>query len=292
MKVLVFGGTMLMGKHLVYSLIEKEYDITIATRGITPDDFGDNVKRVVVDRTDDESMKAVLSQTSYDVIFDSLAFCSNDVKYVLDHADCGKYIFISTSAVYKTFHNNITEEDFDPYTEPLIWCGRDDYTYDVIKQQAECAVVQGYPHVKYAAVRVPVVLGRDDYLNRLYFYVDHVINQKPMFINNIDVQMAFVRSDEAGKFISFLAETDFIGTINGASEQTVSMKEVIDHITAKTGNTAVLSDSGAPAPYNNFQDFTINVDKAKNLGFTFTPLKDWIFDLTDYYIDEIMKINR
>ena len=61
MKNLVIGGTRLMGKHLVHALIKDNHDVTIATRGVTPDDFGDAVKRVVINRTDRENMKTVLS---------------------------------------------------------------------------------------------------------------------------------------------------------------------------------------------------------------------------------------
>lgn len=50
MDVLVLGGTRLMGKHLVNALLEKGHRITVATRGITEDDFGDRVTRVLVDR--------------------------------------------------------------------------------------------------------------------------------------------------------------------------------------------------------------------------------------------------
>ncbi|MCL2518024.1 MAG: NAD-dependent epimerase/dehydratase family protein [Oscillospiraceae bacterium] len=57
MKILVIGGTRFMGKHLVRSLIADGHDVTIATRGITPDNFGPTVNRVVIDRTNVDSIK-------------------------------------------------------------------------------------------------------------------------------------------------------------------------------------------------------------------------------------------
>jgi nucleoside-diphosphate-sugar epimerase len=286
MKVLVVGGTRFMGKHLVNSLLAIKHDVTILTRGITPDDFGEKVKRIVVDRTDSDSVKIALSGHNYDIIFDSLAYCSNDVKIILDAAICKKYIFISSLSVYEKIHLDIKEEDFDPLKKPLIWCNRDDYPYDEIKRQAECAAFQKYAHIKLIAVRLPYVIGVDDYTKRLYFYIEHIMSEKPISIDNYESQMAFVRSDEAGKFLSFLANTDFTGTINGASEQTISIKEVADYIKVKTGKSAVLSTIGEAAPYNDTKDYSINVDKAKSLGFSFSPLRDWIFDLIDEFIDE------
>ena len=290
MKVLVIGGTRLMGKHLVSSLIADKHDVTIATRGLTSDNFGDTVKRIVVDRTNSDSIKAALSREVYDVIFDSLAYGSNDIKTILDSAKCEKYIFISTAAVYDK-RIDIREDEFNPSLKPLIWCDRNSFSYDEIKRQAECAVAQGYPNVKYIAVRFPFVIGLDDYTKRLYFYVEHIINEKPMFIDNYEFQMSFVRSDEAGDFISFLATRDFKGAINGASEQTISIREIADYVSVKTGKTAILSSKGETAPYNGEKEYSINTDKAKSLGFSFTPLKKWVYELIDVYVNECISVN-
>lgn len=36
------------------------------------------------------------------------------------------------------------------------------------------------------------MIGEDDYTKRLLFYVEHVVNGKPMFIDNIDAEMGYV----------------------------------------------------------------------------------------------------
>ncbi|MCK9618884.1 MAG: NAD-dependent epimerase/dehydratase family protein, partial [Lentimicrobiaceae bacterium] len=218
------GGTRFMGKHLIKSLITRGYTVTIATRGITSDGFKDSVNRVLINRTDADSIKNILSGTFYDVVFDSLAYCSNDVKYVLDSINCKKYVTISTTAVYDK-HIDTKEYEFNPLKKPLVWCNRTDFPYDEIKRQVECAIYQEYPHIHSVSVRFPFAIGPDDYTKRLYFYIDHIINQKPMFIDYYDNQMAFVRSDEAGKFLAVFAENNFCGAINGASEQTISLKD-------------------------------------------------------------------
>lgn len=51
-KVLVLGGTRFFGKHLVEYLLQAGHDVTIATRGVTEDSFGNEVKRIIVDRED------------------------------------------------------------------------------------------------------------------------------------------------------------------------------------------------------------------------------------------------
>lgn len=106
MKILVIGGTRFFGIHMVHELLDKGHEVTIATRGITPDDFGDKVKRIVFQRTDEQSVKEVLSGEHYDVVIDKIAYCSNDIKYVMDAVDCDKYIYMSSMSVYDPKHVN------------------------------------------------------------------------------------------------------------------------------------------------------------------------------------------
>lgn len=285
MKILVLGGTRFFGVHMVNDLIEKGHEVIIATRGQAPDDFGDSVMRIRLDRTDEDSIKAMISDTHYDVIIDKIAYCSNDVRKVLDNADCDKYIYMSSTAVYDPLHPDTKEDDFDGNGGELIWCDRPDFSYDVVKRHAEYALWQKYSDKKFVAVRYPFVIGKDDYTKRLYFYVEHVLNQMPMKVDNLDNKMSFIRSDEAGKFISFLVDKDFTGAVNGCSRGTVSVKTILDYIEKETGFSAVLSEDGDPAPYNGMPEYSINTQKAESLGFEFSDINDWIFGLLDYYID-------
>ncbi|MBX4261572.1 hypothetical protein KTC96_02520 [Clostridium estertheticum] len=56
---------------------------------------------------------------------------------------------------------------------------------------------------------MPFVIGIDDYTNRVLFYVEHIVKEIPMFIDNIDNQMGFISSADAGKFLSFLAGNNY-----------------------------------------------------------------------------------
>ncbi len=285
MNILVLGGTRYFGKHMVQNLLKKGHNITIATRGKVKDDFGNHVNRLIVERTDPDSLKRAVHYSHYDVIYDNLAYCSNDVKHILHFADCDRYVMTSSTAVYNK-HIDTREDEFNPETKKLIWCDRTDFPYDEAKRQAECALWQKYQHMKAVAVRFPFVIGKDDYTNRLYFYVEHVIKGIPMFIDNINNQMSFVRSDEAGAFLAFFSENNYFGAINGGNEGTASISEIIEYVTSKTGKTPIILSDGEKAPYNGENEYSINVELAKKLDFTFTPLKSWLYDLLDFYIDK------
>ena len=284
MNILVIGGTRFFGIPMIEELLKSGHDVTIATRGLSADSFGSRVKRLILDRTDAQSVRNALSGRHFDVIIDKLAYCSNDIKSVMDAADFDRYIQMSTTAVYDPKHINTMESDFDALAKELVWCGRQDFPYAEIKRQAECALWQQYPDRNWIAVRYPFVIGKDDYTKRLLFYVEHVMKSIPMFIDNPDCQMGFIRSDEAGKFLAFLAGKDFRGAVNGASEGTISVREILDFVEQKTGKKAIIEASGDPAPYNGEPEYSINTDKAAALGFRFSRLRDWIYDLLDYYI--------
>jgi nucleoside-diphosphate-sugar epimerase len=285
MNILVLGGTRFAGVHLVKALLNNGHQVTIATRGITQDNFGDKVKRIKLDRTNKESIAKELSNSTYDVICDSLAYCSNDVKYLLDVVSCNRYVMISTMSVYNILHPSIIEEEFNPMNYTLHWCDRVDYPYDEVKRQAECALFKEYQKQPAVAVRFPFIIGEDDYTKRLYFYVEHVIKRIPMYIDNLHSQMAFIQSKEAGNFLAFLAEQSFTGCINGCSSGTISVSEIINYVEKQANVKAIYSIDGDIAPYNGAEDYSLSTTRSKELGFEFQDLKNWIYELLDYYID-------
>ena len=287
MNILVIGGTRYFGIHMVNKLLEQGYNITIATRGKTPDSYGDRVKRIIIERTNEESMRKVLQGKYFDVVIDKIAYCSDDIRYVMDYVDCDKYIYMSSTSVYNPKHMNTVESDFNGYSNDFVWCNRFEFPYEEIKRQAEYALWQKYSDKKWIAVRYPFAIGKDDYTKRLLFYVEHMMKSEPMYIDNIDYQMSYIRSDEAGEFIAYLVDKDIDGAINGSSIGTISLREIIYYVEENTGKHAILSDDGEAAPYNGEPEYSINTEKAEKIGYHFSNLKEWIYQLLDYYIEKV-----
>ena len=284
MKILVIGGTKFFGIHMVQELLANGHNVTIATRGQAKDPFGDMVSRILLDHSNPESMKEALNGKHFNVAIDKIAYCSNDIKYLMDAVSCDRLIYMSSTAVYRLDHMDVKEEEFDGNTGMLRWCNRADASYAEVKRQAEYALWQNYGDRKWLAVRYPFVVGEDDYTKRLQFYVEHTISGVPMFIDNLDAQMSFIRSDEAGNFLAFLIDKGLTGAVNGCSDGTISIREILDYVEEKTGKSAVLSKDGDEAPYNGTVQYSINTDKAKTLGYQFSDVRDWMFELVDAYI--------
>ena len=277
MKVLVLGGTRFFGVHMVREFLRQGDEVTVATRGLRKDEFGDSVNRVTIERSSSESLAKAFAGKTYDIICD-------DVKALLENVKCKRYIMTSTGSVYYDFKLNLKEEDFNPFTNELKWCKSDDFTYDEIKRQAETAIFNHYTAQEAAAVRFPYVIGNDDYTKRLYFYVDHIVNSKPMNIDNFDEQIAFIRSDDAGKFLVYLAKSSFTGPINACAQGTITIREIIDYVENKTSIKAIYDESAENGAYNGTPSFYLNTEKAESMGYKFLPLKSWIYELLDEFI--------
>ena len=288
MNILIIGGTRYFGIPMTIDLINKGHDITIATRGNNKDNFGKNVSRIIFDRCDESSIIKTLKGQHYDIIIDKIAYSSNDVKRILDNVLCEKYILMSTSAVYTNIHKKTAESDFSADKYPFRWCEREE-NYAEIKRQAECAVTQKYPEQKYIAVRYPVVIGENDYTKRLLFYVECVINGTPMYIDDLDSRISFIYENDAGLFLSHIADKDTAGALNACSDGDISILEIIDHIEKITGKKAILSADGKPAPYNGYPAYaTLDTSKAKQLQFSFSDIKEKIYCTIDNYVYTIL----
>ena len=288
MKILIIGGTRYFGIPMTNDLIGKGHNITIATRGKTPDLYGDLVSRIIFDRADENSIIKSFSGKYYDVIIDKIAYSSNDVKRLLDHVRCGKYILMSSSAVYKDIHADTSEEDFSAEIHSLKWCERSDYDYAEVKRQAECAVVQQFPDQHYVAVRYPVVIGNTDYTKRLYFYIECIQNETPMFIDDMDSRISFIHENDAGLFLSHLVDTEISGAINGCSDGDISLREMICYIEERLNKKAIITPDGTPAPYNGYPEYaTLNTSKAKQTDFSFSGIKDRFYKTIDHYIQSL-----
>ena len=279
-KILVLGGTKLNGIELVKELVRLGNDVTIATRGRRKDVFGESVKRIILDRSNEQSMRSELENKYFDVIFDNTAYCSNYVKYLLDYVKCGKYIQLSSIAVYKKRTIGLTEEDFNPLEYDLKWQDVSDGTYGEGKRQAEAALCQQYNNIQSVMVRIPYVSKTD----RIYFYVKNTIHGIPMNINNERRGFTFIRSEEIGKFLCWIANQNYRGPINLASKGIVTIGMIIEYVENKTGKKAIYSKSGKIPPFRE-KTFNLRMDKAENLGYKPSDLDDWFWNLLDEYIE-------
>ncbi|MCT8138193.1 NAD-dependent epimerase/dehydratase family protein [Anaerobacillus sp. CMMVII] len=287
-KALILGGTMFFGKKLVKNLLAAGVDVTIATRGRTDDGFGEQVNRVTIDRGDRSSLEQLATQ-NWDVVYDQSCYSPQealDISEVLANK-VGRLVFTSTAAVYEG-GKGLTEDQFDPYHFEIGELKtREHYKgvlgYQLAKRQAEAVYFQK-ANFPVAAVRLPFVVGEDDYSERLKFYVEKVKNAEEMYIPELNNVLDFITSDEAGQFLHWLGNSDFAGPINGGAKDEITFKEFIEMIEEIIGKKAVLTKNiEAATPYVLFTAFALSVEKAEELGYHFPEVREFLPKLISYY---------
>lgn len=279
MKILVLGGTRYFGKRLVHGLLEKNHDVTVLTRGKTKDDFGSQVKRLEADRTQLESMQKAIGNSSFDVVFDNICMTDKDAEISLKvFADKVKhYIMTSTVSVYH-FGANLKEGDFNPLTYQPVPPTNPSEVYAEGKRSAEKVFASKAPF-KWAFARIPVVVGEDDYTQRLLKHVQSIQEGKPLYFPNIDAKFSFIRSEDAANALLWLMENQKEGIYNFASEEPMVLRTFV-HLIEKTLNKqAQLSDKASNqfwAPFGIPSDWYVNVGKAFGEGYKAPKVEYWM----------------
>lgn len=283
-KVLVLGGTRFFGKKLVELLLQNgDSQVTILTRGVTEDDFGDRVTRLAVDRTDEAALERAVGDIDWDIVYDNICFSPDEaaaaVRIFAGRAK--RYILTSSLSVYNPQPEILTEADFDPAHYPLKLGGKADFSYQEGKRLAETVLLQtaDFP---VAAVRFPIVLGTDDYTRRLHFHIEHVQAGQPIGIPNPQAEISFIRSDEAADFLHWLGSSTLTGPVNACSDGTLTIGGVISIVEAATGKPAVVRRETADSdssPFGIEESWVMDTAKARSAGFSFLSLSEWFPEL-------------
>jgi nucleoside-diphosphate-sugar epimerase len=286
MNILVFGGTRFFGKHLVRRLCEEGHKVTLGSRGNAPIASEFPVEHLMLNRFEEASVRNALGTTrSWDIVFDQICFTAGDAAITTQLLDgrVGRYIHTSTLSVYTKPGEN-TEADFDPYSYPYDPDMSVRPSYGEGKCQAEACYFQ---RAKFpvAAVRIPVVLGPDDYTGRLDFHIKHVLEGKPLVISNPDAESCYISSIEAADFLQWVAmKSSFTGPVNACSDGRISIGDLLKLIEIASGRKAIIQSAGDEAdasPFTGGESWYANNALAHKLGYKFTKLLDWLPGLID-----------
>ncbi|BBM85517.1 NAD-dependent epimerase/dehydratase family protein [Candidatus Uabimicrobium amorphum] len=284
MNILILGGNRFFGRKLAQLLVEDNHSVTLLNRGRVDDGLGDLVQRIVCDRTDYSAMKAALDGTCWDIVFDQVCYTHKDAKEATElfAGKVTKYIHTSTVSVYD-YGVDLTEDKFNPQSYTFSKEIHDYMqNYKEAKRQAEVAFTK-WASFPVTFVRIPVVIGSDDYTERFAFHLSRVRDGKEMYFPNLEARKSFITSDDAAKALYFLGKNDFSGAINVASPQPVSLKRLLEIIESKYNKKAVIAEKhhgDNHSPYGIEKDWFINVDVLKSLGLELVDIEKWLTEFT------------
>jgi nucleoside-diphosphate-sugar epimerase len=290
-EVLVLGGTRLVGPYLVRRLLEGGHTVTVATRGLTPDPFGDQVTRLRVDRGNGDALRQAVAGLTFDVVFDQICFNPREAEAAIEALDgrAGRYCLTSAAVVYDGQEGLLTEDDFDPWAYAIdLEASR--YSLSEGKRQAEAYVVQN-ASMPVVVARLPfIVAGTADYTGRFAFQVRHVAEGRSLGVWPDDYEASFITPWDAGRFLAFLGtETNETGPVNGANRGYLSARALAlaigRHLKRTPRFHATFDGDPDRSPYAVAAPLCLSLDRARRWGFAFPALEPQLPQM----VDEVLK---
>lgn len=280
MKVLIIGGNRFVGLRLGMELDrDKNFDLTVVNRtGQSP-----HLKRAAIYKGDRRNLALSGVGKDWDVVVDFANFSDVDTQSALDHfGNIGRYIHISTVSIYDEGPNQ-KEDRFDPSKWSLSTPVNHDNPYQDGKRRAEAIFAQK-AKFPVSMVRFPFMLGPDDYTGRLEFHIDRVVKNQTLFIPNLSARISMIHAEDACGFLKWSIDKTFTGPVNVASEVPIRLSEMLREIEVRSGQRPLMVQGPTPqnrSPYGPDNDWYINCDLMKKLGYQTRPIKDWLGDLID-----------
>lgn len=286
--VLIIGGTRYFGKLLVVKLLAQGHRVTLATRGLTSDAFGDRVQRIAVNRRDALAMQAAFAGASYfDVVFDQMCYSPLDAAISVRTfaGKVGRYVMSSTIETYECLQPHAMrpyrEEDLDlnkmQVDMSLPWHAADlpDALYGEGKRQAEAYLYQD-GRLPVVSVRIGHVLGGpEDFTGRLAAYVQQVLAQEPLRHSIQPGRSSFINADGIAEFLCWVGAQDFVGPVNAACTGDMSALDLYQHVALALHKTvAPIAVAGSQlnstlSPFDYTGMHAMDPGRAQALGYRF-----------------------
>jgi 2'-hydroxyisoflavone reductase len=242
MRLLILGGTLFLGRHLVDAARERDHELTLFNRGRTdPEAFAD-VEQIRGDRERDLSL---LAGRTWDAVIDTCGYVPRIVRGSADSlADALEhYTLISSISAYGTFPRVGLDEDWpaaslsdtDPDTEDVA-----NY-YGELKAACEREVEAALPG-RSLVVRPGLIIGPEDPTERFAYWVARLARGGRVLVPRAPRQpVQFIDVRDLARWIVGMAERRQTGVFNATGPaQPTTFEELLQRINAATGDAAEL----------------------------------------------------
>jgi nucleoside-diphosphate-sugar epimerase len=304
-KVAVLGGTRYVGRRVVEGLLESGVEVTLVTRGLTPDRFGDRVRRRTADVGSADQLAEALTRDDddlFDVVLHQVAYHPPHARALLaaTQGRARRLVLASTIEVYNpqslrsapgavagATSSPHTEESLDLVGYPIV----DDAPWDDPayleehygegKRQAEAIVLEA--PIPAATVRLAHVLGSDDPTGRLRMLADHVRSRTPIAVDHRPGATSFVHADQAASTLVQLMRDAVTGPVNLAAPDPMNTTQLVAALGTAAGIEPVLVTRPVPAhaehaasPFTYPSDFAIDTGRLRSLVGDLDPVTAWL----------------
>ncbi|HEX5620387.1 MAG TPA: NAD-dependent epimerase/dehydratase family protein [Solirubrobacteraceae bacterium] len=227
MRVLILGGTVFLGRHVLDAALARGHDVTVFTRGVHL--VPEGVEHRVGDRAGDLS---ALERGEWDVVIDTSGFEAEHVRRLAAQLSdrVGHYVFVSSVNVYPAWPEEPVDEDSP------VWENGDDYgAQKALSEQALEAEMPG----RVSAVRAGLICGPHDNVFRLPWWIRRIALGGRVPAPGAPDR--FVQLVDARDLAEWMLDLRVAGAFNGtAPPRQQTMGEVMDAAVAATGSGAEL----------------------------------------------------
>ncbi|HEU4388843.1 MAG TPA: NAD-dependent epimerase/dehydratase family protein [Blastocatellia bacterium] len=214
MDLLILGGTIFVGRHLIEAAIARGHQVTMFNRGRTATDLFPGVERLHGDRETDLS---ALEGRRWDAVIDTCGYLPASVRasarLLADAVD--HYAFVSTVAVYADFSKvGIVESDTLAQLPPDVKPEKTELTaetYGPLKVLCEKAVEEFLPG-RCLIARAGLIVGPHDPTDRFTYWVRRAARGGRMLApGKPDRQVQFIDARDLAEWIVIMVESQRAG---------------------------------------------------------------------------------
>lgn len=221
LKILFLGGTGFLGPHQINHALARGHEVTMFNRGRNAGMYGDRVEELVGNRDDrvDDGLSVLRGDRRWDVVVDNSGYVPRHVRDSVELLKdrCGRYVYVSTVAVYDFERGNEFPESAplakldDPAVEEVTGA-----TYGPLKAACD-RIVQEALGDRATIVRPTYVVGPGDHTDRFTYWVDRVARGGEVLAPGGPDRIAqWVDARDLCPWIVTLAENDIPGIFNAA----------------------------------------------------------------------------
>jgi nucleoside-diphosphate-sugar epimerase len=296
-KLLILGGTMFVGRHLVEAALARGHEVTIFNRGQHNPELFPEVEKLRGDRDGD---LGALRGRRWDAVVDTSGFVPrlvrDSAKLLADAV--GLYVFISSVSVYAD-HSQPADEDSkvgtleDESVEEITGA-----TYGPLKVLCERAAEEAMPG-RVLVIRPGLIVGPDDKTVRFSYWTGRVARGGEVLApGSPDKQIQVIDSRDLAEWTIRMAEENRTGVFNAnGPDYRLTMGRFLEECRSVSGGDARLTwvdekflvERGVEAwselplwipeedePHRYFM--ANKIERALAAGLTFRPLADTIRD--------------
>ncbi|MFN2391903.1 MAG: NAD-dependent epimerase/dehydratase family protein [Pyrinomonadaceae bacterium] len=306
MKILIIGGTIFLGRHLIEAALAKGHEVTIFNRGRHNADLFPEVEKLRGDRENDVS---ALQGRSWDAAIDTCGYVPGVVKKSVEvlRDNIENYIFISSCSVYGNFNPDGSDENSSvaELTSEQVKIAEQIDTgdrvnasiyresYGGLKALCEQTAEKLMPN-RVLNVRAGLIVGEYDSVERFTYWVKRISDGgKVLAPGKPNRRVRIIDARDLAEWIIRMAEKRRVGTYNATgAEDGLTMEKMLEEIRSVSGSDAkfvwaneeFLEEQNVeawsemplwlPEKYNGI--FEVKNDKAIADGLTFRPLSETI----------------